>query len=131
MNRQRLIQLREQLQNLPGKFDYNSYAYLIDAEGERNRSIDLIISHPCETHACVAGWCMLLNNTDTGSVRYASFSSQWSAEFLELTPDERLFLFYPWEANCVEGFTGRIYSDVMNYGLEDALDRIDHLLSRP
>jgi hypothetical protein len=128
MNLQNAIKLREQLLSLPGKFDYSSYAYLINAEGKRDRTISAVVSHPCETHACVAGWCALLNNPNVEELRYISYASGWSSNFLELTPDERAFLFYPWEMNYIEGYDGKDTGN-LDYDLDDAIARLDFLIN--
>jgi hypothetical protein len=131
MNLQNAIKLREQLLSLPGKFNYNSYMFTYDQEGEKTGDVEEIVHNKCGTSACVAGWCALLNNPEAEDMPYPSYCSRWSAEYLELTLAERMFLFYPWEYSGIKlGYVQPSgYRDTLSYDISDAIDRLNHLIS--
>jgi hypothetical protein len=134
MNLQNAIKLREQLLSLPGKFDYGNYAYcsLKDLNGKIETFFcpSVIVKHPCETAACVAGWCAILNVPEFSENGYNSSTVEYSRNYLELSYREYQFLFFPsiYESNKI-GFIGRDYESMSSYTLEDAIERIDFLLS--
>ena len=136
MNRQRLIQLREQLQNLPGEFDYGTFGKRDDRDMTDQQFISATQEHPCGTSACVAGWCVIINMPEKvlkGKISMFDADEE-SQIYLHLTDEESNFLFFPGD---------RVYGDdyladypqpsesMSDYSLQDALDRIDFLLNRP
>lgn len=136
MNRQRLIKLREQLQNLPGGFDYGTFGR---REEEILNDVDFIKitqNHPCGTSACVAAWCVILNLPEKILSRDECMfdADDISKHYLGLTNDERDFLFFPGSSFPDNDFLSDFPDKktcTREYSLQDALDRIDHLLNRP
>ena len=134
MNKERLSKLREQLLSLPGKFDYGNYAYCevkeLDGYVEKHKSPNIIVKHQCQTAACVAGWCAILNVPEYSEDEYNYSVIGHSRTYLELSYREYMFLFFPsdYESSKI-GFVGREYESMRHYTLEDAIERIDFLLS--
>ncbi len=135
MNILNAIKLRDQLLSLPGKFDYGNFALcrIQNEEGSYSTSRNLtdIKTHPCGTSACVAGWCAIMNNPDITTMTFTVCMDDWSAQYLELTRDEQQFLFYPCTVNSYEvGYEGKEYDTISEYNLQDAIDRLNWLISK-
>lgn len=134
MNIPNAIKLREQLLSLPGKFDYGNFARCKITEDEcdyKSTKLTVIKEHPCKTAACVAGWCSILNHPEILELIYTSAMDDWSARYLELTRDEQQFLFYPSRYHSdVVGYTGVEHDLISMYSLQDAIDRLNWLISK-
>jgi hypothetical protein len=135
MNKERLAKLREQLLNLPGKFAYYTMGEVMFTDeyipAYKNRhALQCAREHQCKTSACVAGWCMILNDEHTNG--NLSNADNFAKDYLDLTYEEMRFLFYPNnQLSMALGFIKeredkQTYYD---YNLQDAIDRIDFLLS--
>lgn len=132
MNKERLTKLREQLLSIPGGFDYSSFGYAKVDDTYSKYDLQYVKGHPCQTSACVAGWCMILNMPSEESDTYKDlYNADWFAGiYLELTYVEKRFLFYPDNHHASKlGFKNPEDRLVLtDYTLEDAIARIDHLL---
>jgi hypothetical protein len=110
MNLERAIKLREQLLNLPGKFAYEEFGKALTDRGFEY-DFETVKKHLCNTSACVAGWCVLLNPEITETnLSYADSAAQ---KYLELDYASMRLLFFP----------------DRNYTLDDAIERLDHLIN--
>lgn len=134
MNIPNAIKLRDQLLSLPGKFDYGKFANCKLTESSTDfgsTRLATIQQHPCSTAACVAGWCSILNHPDILELGYTSVMDGWSARYLGLTRDEQKFLFYPSSYNSeVVGYIGVEHDIISMYSLQDAIDRLNWLISK-
>lgn len=135
MNIENALKLREQLLSLPGKFDYVNYAFCEGKEIEekykryRDYRPEVIINHPCQTAACVAGWCALLNVPEFKDIDDPKESINLSQEYLDLHDEEATFLFYPRGSSSKRmGFVGNEYDYISGYKLHDAIARLDHII---
>jgi hypothetical protein len=135
MNIPNAIKLRDQLLSLPGKFDYGNYVYCLvsDRYGgtSRNREPEVIVKHTCDTAACVAGWCAVLNVPNFAKSKDHTLVVAYAQDFLELTPKESAFLFYPNASYSYDvGYEGNEYVMISEYTLEDAIDRLNYLINK-
>lgn len=118
MNRELLIKVRETLVAHESRFDYSDFVRdrltgLGQVFGEH-----LMIS--CNTVACVAGWtCAIVDPTK--EINW--YADDHARDYLKLSQEEANFLFFCHALGPFE------YKHTSEATFQDALDRIDYLLS--
>lgn len=136
MNIPNAIKLRDQLSSLPGKFDYGNYVFCtVDDDGfgggRRCHDPKIIVEHKCDTAACVAGWCAVLNVPQFAKSKDHTSVIDFAKGFLDLDSNECGFLFYPCHTYSIDvGYEGNEYDNISSYTIEDAIDRLNWLISK-